>query len=289
MVNPAVAGTERYAPLMLSTRQQWIGWEGAPGTQSVTFHTRLRAKSLFYTPQGFRNKGKNSFGKIGVGGGFFNYTYGAVSHMGVHLDYAYHVFVGNGRLAMGLAPIFFQYRLNKSNFTMPDSNIPDPLLEDPTEVFSFLDANAGLHYYQDNFYLGLSVIQLLNSSVKFGDYSFPKTEDPSENPDLARTLYLYSGMTFELSRDMILEPSVYLKFNARTGIRFDVNTQIVLQERFFAGVSYRFLESAGLLAGVRLDNMQVRYLFEIPLSSQIPNRFSNHSIGIGFNIGQPIE
>ena len=96
-------------------------------------------------------------------------------------------------------------------------------------------------------------------------------------------------MTFELSRDMILEPSVYLKFNARTGIRFDVNTQIVLQERFFAGVSYRFLESAGLLAGVRLDNMQVRYLFEIPLSSQIPNRFSNHSIGIGFNIGQPIE
>ncbi len=288
-VNPAVAGTERYAPLNLSTHQQWMGWRGAPSTQSVTLHTRLRARNMFYTPRGFRNKGRNSFGKVGIGGGFFNYSYGSVSQTGLHVDYAYHVQLADGRLAFGLAPSFFQYRLNKSGLIFPDPNTPDPVMNDSTEAVYFIDFNAGMHYYSEKAYAGFSVIQMLNSTLKFGDFGFPREEDPSLNPDLSRSLYGYGGYFFEISRDLTIEPMLLLKYNIRNGFRVDANATFHFQEVFHAGLGYRLKEGFTAYTGVRLDNLSFRYLFGIPITSQVPGRFTSHMIQVGFNLGQPID
>jgi len=123
MANPAVAGTERYMPLCATTKQQWIGLNRAPSTKSISLHRRIRASNIRFTPRGFINKGKNSFGKVGVGGSVFNYSYGAINHTGLSLTYAYHAFVGKGRLAFGLSPVLFQYSLNKTGFILPDRGL----------------------------------------------------------------------------------------------------------------------------------------------------------------------
>jgi len=288
--NPAIAGSQRYMPLNLNTRQQWVGINNAPATQSISIHRRFRAKDIRFTPRGFINKGKNSFGRIGLGGGVFNYSYGAVQHTGVHLAYAYHVFVGNGRVAFGLAPVFFQYSLNKSGFTLPDANAIDPLISnDPSESILFLDANAGAHYYDEQNYAGFSVIQLLNSTVQFGQLSFDSLDDMSLNPDLSRSIYAYYGRIMKLSRDLKLEPSGWLRFNQQSGLGFDTNVIFHLQDTFEAGLSYRLQESLGLLVGIHLDNLRIRYQFEAPLTSQVPNRFTSHQIMINFNLGEPID
>ncbi|MBT3245034.1 MAG: type IX secretion system membrane protein PorP/SprF [Bacteroidetes bacterium] len=288
--NPAIAGTERYMPLNINTRQQWIGLNRAPSTQSISIHRRIRAKDIRFTPTGFINKGKNSFGRIGIGGGVFNYNYGAVSHTGVHLDYAYHVFVGNGRLAFGLAPVFFQYSLNKSGFTLPDGNNIDPLISnDPSESLLFLDVNAGMHYYDDVSYAGFSIIQLLNSTVQFGDLSFESLDQMSMNSDLARSMYAYYGRYITFNKDFSLEPSVWLKYNLQSGFRADANAIFHLQDTFQAGISYRLQESLGMLVGVKLDNLEIRYVFEVPVSAQVPNRYTSHQVMIRFNLGEPID
>lgn len=288
--NPAIAGTERYMPLTLSSRQQWIGLNKAPSTQSISIHRRIRAKGIRFTPNGFINKGKNSFGRIGIGGSVFNYTYGAVSHTGVNLVYAYHIFVGQGRLAFGLAPSFFQYSLNKTGFILPDGSSTDPLVANsPSESLSFIDVNAGMHYYSKNNYAGLSIIQLLNSTVQFGDLSFDSQDPMSQNPDLSRTMYVYYGQFLNINRDLLLEPSVWVKFNDQTGVRFDGNLVFHLQDAFQAGLAYRFKESFGIIAGLKLDNLRIRYLFEAPLTSQVPTRYTSHQILVTFNLGEPID
>ena len=289
LVNPAVAGTERYSPLSFNVRQQWMGWEGAPSMQAITWHKRIRSTGMFYTPQGFRNKGINSIGKVGIGGGFFNYGYGAVNHTGIHLDYAYHIVLDRGRLALGLAPLFFQYRLNKSGFVLPEPNMIDPLLSDPDETLFFLDANIGMHYYSENFYAGLSVLQLLSSRVKFGDYSFDKLDDRELNSDLFATVWGYAGYRFELSREIILEPSLYLRYNSKTNPGVHLNTLVHLYNQFRTGLSLRWGESLSMLAGVTLDNLEIIYQFEFPVTNAVPNRFSNHSIGIRMRLGEPVE
>jgi type IX secretion system PorP/SprF family membrane protein len=288
--NPAIAGTERYMPLRITTRQQWIGIENAPSTQAITVHRRLRASKIRFTPRGFINKGKNSFGKVGIGGSIFNYSYGAVKHTGFSLTYAYHAFLGNGRLAFGLSPVFLQYSLNKSGFILPDGTNTDPLIaNDPNESMIFVDANAGMHYYDENGYAGLSIVQLLNSGVQFGNLSYDSEDQMSLNPDLSRTMYAYYGTYLKINRDFMVEPSLWLKYNDQSGFRFDVNAMFNVRELLQAGLSYRFQESAGIIVGVRLDNLQIRYMFEAPFTSKIPNRYTSHQIMINFNLGEPID
>ncbi len=287
--NPAIAGSQRYMPLTISTRQQWIGMSKAPSTQSISIHRRIRAKGIRFTPGGFINKGKNSFGRIGVGGSVFNYSYGAISHTGISLTYAYHIFVGKGRLAFGLAPSFFQYTLNKTGFILPDGSNIDPAIETPNEALYFFDANAGMHYYSEKNYAGLSFIQILNSSVQLGDLSFISEDQMSQNSDLARTMYAYYGQYINFTKDFMFEPSVWLKYNAQSGMGFDVNAIFHLQDAFQAGLTYRYQEHIGLIMGIKLDNLQIRYLFEAPISSKVPNRFTSHQIMIRFNLGEPID
>lgn len=289
-LNPAIAGTERYAPLTFNAHQQWMGWNGAPTMQNVSFHTRLRSKGLFFTPQGFRNKGKNSFGKIGLGGGFYNYSYGNVAHTGLHLDYAYHVILRKGRLAFGLSPTVTQFRIDKfRGLTFPDPTQPDPVLNDSTISLVFFDASAGMHYYSQDGYAGLSVVQLFGSAVRTRDYAFPTSEDPSLNPDFARTIYIYGGYFIRPTRDLTIEPMLLARYNMRSGMRFDLNTYVHFKENLMVGAGYRWKEGFNAMMGMRLDNFEARYQFEIPLTSQVPGSFTSHTIQLTFYLGQPIE
>ena len=288
--NPAIAGSERYMPLRITTRQQWIGINNGPSTQAVSLHKRFRSKNIRFTPTGFLNKGKNSFGKVGVGGSVFNYSYGPVKHTGVSLAYAYHVFVGPGRLAFGLSPMFFQYSINKTGLTLPDGDAIDPAVHnDPFESLFFVDASAGMHYYDEKIYAGLSVMQLLNSGVMFGTLSYDSEDDMSQNPDLARSVYAYTGGYLDISRDLVIEPSLWLRYNAQKGAGFDVNAIAHLRDMFQAGLTFRYKQGIGLVAGVRLDNLQIRYLFEAPFTADIPARYTTHQIMVNFNLGEPID
>ncbi|MFO7617858.1 MAG: type IX secretion system membrane protein PorP/SprF [Bacteroidales bacterium] len=289
LMNPAIAGTERYAPLHLSTRQQWMGWRGAPTAQAVTLHSRLVSKKLFYNPRGFRNKGANSFGRVGVGGGFFNYSYGIVSQTGIHLDYAYHVEVGDGRLSLGLAPLFFQYRLNKSGLIFPDPTLVDPGLTGGSEVAHIIDFNAGVHYYSDRLYAGISGIQMINSLIVNQKTIIEDHFSPLDNPDLTRSAYAYAGGFIEVGEDIRIEPMVLLKYNTYSGLRADINASFHYRQRFMAGGGYRWQEGMEVFTGIQLDNLSIRYLFQVPVGTAIPNQFTSHLIQVGFNLGQPID
>lgn len=286
LLNPAVAGTGQYGTLSVGSRQQWVGWDGAPASQSVTFHTKWAKASDRFNPLGFVNKGKNTYSKVGVGGGFFHDSYGVFHLTGIHLDYSYHLFLSKGRLSFGLAPTLFQLGTSSIVFNDPT----DPYLTNPNKSY-FLDFNIGTHYFSKTAYGGISLVQLFNSSVKFGNYGFPGTEDPSLNPDLARSSYAYGGYFFTLNRSMGLkiEPMALIKFNARSGFRFDLSTTVHLLDRFNAGLSYSWKEGLSVFTGIILDNLSFRYQFKVPVSAEIPNQFTTHMIQLAINIGQPLD
>ena len=289
-LNPAIAGTERYIPVTVTTRQQWMGFVKAPTTQSLSFHNVIRNKNVRFTPNGFINKGERSFGNVGYGANVFNYSYGAISHTGVNLVYAYHVFMGNGRLGFGLAPSIYQFRIDKDGFTLPDGDNYDRLIHDQVrESVIFLDANIGAHYYDPDNYAGFALIQFLQSTVQFGNFSFISEDDISLNPDLALTAYLYYGRYLKLNRQLMIEPSGYFKFNRRTGPGFHVNTLVHLFQNFTTGLTYRYNEGFGFLAGVKLDNLEFRYMFEAPFTSNVPNNFTTHQIMLRFMAGMPLK
>jgi type IX secretion system PorP/SprF family membrane protein len=268
---------------MITARQQWLGIKGAPTWQSATYHTMLNAKKQRFNPRGFVNKYENAFGNIGLGGGLFNVRYGAINQAGLHLDYAYHVYLGKGRLSFGLAPMYQQFVINKSGFIPPDGNAPDPLIDrGGKEVMHFVDVAAGVNYYSDLFFAGLSAVQLLNSRVSFGEFSFPALGSFDDNPWLARTAYLYGGIAPLRKKELRLEPSVMVRYSERSGIGFQVNFKATIQENFQVGLMYRYSESAGFFAGINTGDLVFRYQFEAPFGSAVQTRYTTHQVLVGY-------
>src|SRR5262245_53368020 len=84
-INPAYAGSADRMSLKALTRHQWVGFEGAPTTQTLTAHSPLLFESLC------------------MGGTLMRDEYGPVTQYGFYVDMAYRVIMGNdARLAFGL-------------------------------------------------------------------------------------------------------------------------------------------------------------------------------------------
>jgi type IX secretion system PorP/SprF family membrane protein len=282
LTNPALAGTSRYAPLLVSARLDWLGIEGAPKYQTLTYHQTILNKRQRFNPRGFLNRGDNSFGKVGIGGGAFNLSTGAISQAGIHLDYAYHVYLDKGRLSFGLAPMYHQFIIDKSRLIPPGGGT-DPALENTgKEVLHFIDVNAGVHYFSKRFFAGASVVQLFNSSVWFGDLSYSSTEDNWNNTWLNRNFYTYAGLSFELGETILLEPSALLKYSEQKGIGIQANTLITINENYQMGLFWRYQQAIGFFAGIRTGNLVFRYQFESPIGSKVPVRFVSNQVLVGY-------
>ena len=44
-INPAISGSRTYNPLIIQTRQQWLGFEGAPLSSNISYHGALNNRS----------------------------------------------------------------------------------------------------------------------------------------------------------------------------------------------------------------------------------------------------
>jgi len=81
--NPGFAGSPEYLSVRLLYRDQWLGIDGAPTTQSLTIHTPLSTK-------------------IGVGLSVINDVIGATGSTTVNASYAYRLQFAEGTLSIGL-------------------------------------------------------------------------------------------------------------------------------------------------------------------------------------------
>ncbi len=285
--NPAAAGIYRYVPIQMTVRQQWLGMNAAPSVRAVSMHANLKAAGRTYNPAGFLNKGKHSFGKVGVGGGVFNFSHGSISQTGLHLDYAYHIFLGRGRLSLGLAPMYHQFRIDKSKFIMPDGDDYDPVIhDDPVESLHFFDANVGAHYYSDLLFAGISIIQMFNSRAMFGTMSYERLDDPNQNPYLARCFYAYAGLTMVAGDWLGIEPTLMASYNQAGKPGLQAGLQVRIAEIVEAGVVYVVGESLGFTAGTTFNLIQLKYLFQTPLGDARNAPFNTHQLMAGYLLQQ---
>src|SRR5574338_487120 len=69
LINPAVAGSDGYTSLNLTTRQQWTGYQGAPQTYSLSFNGRLLKQKYLIRQNVFDKKifKPHTEGRVGIG------------------------------------------------------------------------------------------------------------------------------------------------------------------------------------------------------------------------------
>lgn len=282
LINPAMVGWEDLTALNASYRHQWTGMKGNPITFMLNF-------------QHFDEKRNMAFG-----GGLTHDQTGPTSFTGINLQYSYHLKFGSEkkgedkrhRLAIGLSLSGNQYRLDGTKLEYNDMG--DPLIVG-NSVGRFLpDAGAGLFYYNDLYYIGVSVPQMIAMNVKF--------ESDNALSSIQRTAHLYinagvkiqirdkkDGLTKtslkEKAKHLII-PSLWFRYAHSSPLNFYMNVRYVWNQllSFGFGGSTDGTINFDLSAQI-MKRFRVGYSFSLPVNGLTNHLGTNHEIMLTYIFG----
>ena len=213
--NPAFAGSQEAPCITGIFRQQWVGLEGAPSIQALTFNMPLMNQ------------------RVGVGANLYRHTIGITSMTNLDGVYAYRVRMGRGMLGIGVQGSVrnLTQDFNKT-FAIQDKD-QDVSIPANNESKLLLNFGTGLYYNTDRFYIGASAPRLLENDIDFSG------EDATTSREVQH-FYLMTGWTIELNDKLKLQPQTLLKFVDNAPLDADVNVNLIIQDMYITGLSYRF-------------------------------------------------
>ena len=264
-INPAISGSKTYNPLTIQTRQQWLGFEGAPLTTNFSYHGALNDRSAM--------------------GGYlmFDKTFPSLQ-ANLHLNYAYHIPLDYDKvnLSFGIGVKLMYHNLDFNTGDLPLGD--DPAFSENTYDKVLSDASSGVYLYSRNFYAGFSVVNMFQSS-----FNTPVSGSPYSNIEL-RNYYGMGAFRFNIiNNDWEFEPSFLIrKMHFQTSIN-DITTRIIYLEKTWAGLTYRTNGSAVFGFGVGVNNIDITYSFDYTFSGEIMHyNYGTHELGISFRIPSSI-
>lgn len=234
-LNPAYAGTRDAFTITAIHRSQWVGFEGAPTDQTLTMHSPILK------------------GKMGVGLSVLNDKIGPTKSTFLALDLDYQIKINSkSKLSFGLKGLvnFYSVNLNKS------------ILENQNDVaFSeninriLPNSGAGIYYYRERFYAGISVPKLMENKIKSSSLNAVSKEQ--------RHYFFIMGTVFNLSKDVRLKPTCFIKATEIAPIEGDVTANFIIKDKFTLGAMYRTGDGFGLLLGYNFtEQFIVGYSFD---------------------------
>jgi type IX secretion system PorP/SprF family membrane protein len=257
VINPAIAGVHNYYQIRTNHRFQWVGMEDPPMTNSIAFY------------------GPHAKWNMGYGGYIYNDVTGPTSRTGVTGAYAYNIAVtGDIRLSMGIAASLLQFRIDGTQLNPKD--VSDPAILDMTSTSYMPDAGIGAYLYAEEFYVGLSVAQLLNNNVRI-------FENKNGLNRLKTQVNLTGAYRFQVDRDWSLEPSVMIKAAAPREFGFDITARTEWRKMVWGAVSYRYHEAIAILLGYSYEEILFfGYAYDIGITSLRKYNTGTHEIMIGY-------
>ena len=212
-VNPAYAGSRDVLSVTGLYRQNWIGIEGAPTTQTISADMPLNKE------------------RIGIGFQAFNDKVGETGSTGFYGNYAFRVKVSqSATLSLGLQAGVTNYRANLLNVNTGGGAGSDPAFS--VNINKFLpNFGTGIYFSTDKFYVGVSVPQLIKG--KLNDFS------RSDTARQQRHFFGMVGAVVRLSNALAIKPSILAKAVAGAPIALDFNANLWIRNRFAIGASFR--------------------------------------------------
>ncbi|MCG1036035.1 PorP/SprF family type IX secretion system membrane protein [Polaribacter sargassicola] len=255
ILNPAFVGSKSDLSISLLSRQQWIGIEGAPETTTFSIGGRTIA--------GF-----------GLGATFIKDKIGLTTSTNLNIDASYTVATSNyGRISFGLKGGLTFFNNNLANAITPDNEVY------ASTEGNFPNIGFGGLFYNKNFFIGLSVPNLLKSN------QFKTLDNLNNNNGISNTNYfITSGYVFNLSDNLKLKPSTMVKYTTSLPISVDINSNLIYKDKIETGLSYRYQNSVSALFAIIINKKyRVGYSYDYTLAEYGSN-LSSHEIIIRFDL-----
>lgn len=262
LANPAYAGTWSGTGYMMNIRRQWIGMEGAPSTQSLTFQQ-----------QHFRQN-------AGWGLHILNDRLGKERKVSLLGDYSYRIETNwRSWLYFGLRFGITGYRNNLDLYNTYDPNYDfDPAFQGMVERYLIPNFGIGFLLQSDDYQIGFSVPRLIQLEYS-SDVSRLNTYSELRH-------YLLSGSkVYRLSYHVFIKPSIRLMLVRGAPLEINPSLDVLLYPKFWIGGFYRYNESAGAtLQWVFSRNMRFGYIFEFPANRFSRQQFGTHEVMFSYEV-----
>ena len=259
-MNPAIAGTQPFFEVKSDNRYQWVGITDAPRTYMLTFDGPVTDKH------------------IGIGAYVYSDITGPTRRTGFDVSYSYHMKVNDWlNASLGLTTGIMQFAVDGQQINLGEAG--DPALTSNLESVLVPNIGFGFYLYGNNFYLGASAPQLVESRLKLTSFS------DAQNT-LATHLYVTAGYKYAFNSDFTLEPTVVLKYVSPVPPQLDISARVTYLKKIWIGAGYRTEDAIYAMVGYTYqDNLSFGYSYDYSLSDIRNYSFGTNElfIGIKFN------
>ncbi|TDQ27738.1 PorP/SprF family type IX secretion system membrane protein [Tenacibaculum caenipelagi] len=257
-VNPAYAGSRGNTVITAIGRTQWVGFEGAPNTQNLSYDTLL------------------GYSGLGLGVNLMNDQIGPSSEIYLDANVSYSVPTGEeGNLAFGLR---LGGRLLNIDWTKGTQNDPGDSSFTPINNRFLPTVGAGVYYHQPQWYIGLSVPNILRKE----HYD---ANTPGEVAIERMHFFLIAGYVFDLTEDIKFKPAALLKAVSGAPLSLDVSANLLFNEKFRVGAAWRWDDAVSALLGFQIsDSLLIGYSYDLTTSNYNVTNSGTHEIMLRYEI-----
>ncbi len=252
-VNPAYAGSREALTMTALGRRQWVGFPGSPKTGTYTLHSPLLNN------------------KLGVGLSFIADQIGPTNNGAVYGDFAYKIKVNDkgDRLAFGIkGGINFFNRKPISSADLTDGNIGnDPNLQQTFNSKIQPNFGAGVYYYAERFYVGLSTPKFLQNAIGADGTTTGGTNTLAATQK--RHYFFIAGAMLKVNEMIDIKPTTFVKVTAGAPIEADITAMAIFSKKLNLGLGYRTNDALSILLGYDFtDQLYAGYSYDFSLTNR---------------------
>ena len=208
------------------------------------------------------------------------------------LSYSKHLKIGEGKLGLGVQGIY--NHVGQGDYRANDPNDPQVPVSDSDQKF---DLGAGVWYESPKFYAGLSLNNLLRASYRYNSAALTNSAQYlNENHS-----YLTAGYNIEATPSVVVTPTVLMKmvlpgkfgdsnkFSFKNN-SYEANVRATVNDKYWAGVGYRYDESITGLVGVSFakDNaFRVGLAYDLIAFNQDARALSSVELLLAYRLPKP--
>lgn len=234
-INPAYAGSRGVLSIFALHRDQWVGLDGAPKTNSFSVNTPINNSN------------------VGLGVSLVNDKIGPTTENQFSVDLSYTVPTSETwKLSFGIKGTADIFNLDVAKLNPADQG--DPQFQNLDNDFS-PNVGAGIYWHSSRAYIGLSVPNFIQTN-RYDDNDVAIYKDKIN-------YYLIGGYVFDFSQEVKFKPAALMKMVEGAPLQLDVSANFLFFEKLTLGAAYRWDAAVSAMAGFQItEGLYVGYGYD---------------------------
>jgi len=266
-VNPGYTGYKEVQSFTMDHRSQWVGFKGAPVTNSLSFDMAL--------PQ---NK------EVAYGGNLMHDKIGPTSEISFSANLAYRFYVNRkDQLSIGLKAYAGLFQANFTGLDLTSEVFGQEDINfsyDPSNEL-ILNFGAGAFYHSEDYFIGLSSPRMLKNRIDNSNLETYNTIRGRTEP----TYYLMGGYNFHCNMWLDFQPALLTKASMGTPLSIALYGSFLMKSKLRLGGFYTINELGGFMIQLQVsEKFKMGYSFDVAANALIRSNLGSHEVGLSYEM-----